>query len=158
MFQKPNSLPGSKQSSHHSRGTHADSRTDSRGGAPQHLSLHVLIHCSVVRCCFRMDQILGACTCSRSSEFSNFCARVSNLWVPSVQTCRRAQVIRDFVSFAILSFVRDDLWSSGVQTRRRAQVGRDFVSFTIIVLVCDNLWSSSVQTCRRAQVIELQLH
>ena len=76
LFQKPTSPAGSKQSSHHSRGTHADSRTDSRGGAPQHLSLHVLIHCSVVRCCFRTDQILGARTCSRSSEFSNFCARI----------------------------------------------------------------------------------
>ena len=104
------------------------------------------------------DQILGTRTCSGFSEFSNSCARISNLWVSSVQTCRRAQAILDFVSFAILSCVRGDLWSSSVQTRRRARVVRDFVSFASIVFVCDNLWSSSVQMCRRAQVIELQLH
>ena len=77
----------------------------------------------------------GTRACSRSSEFVNSCVRISNLWVSSVQTCRRAQVIRDFVSFAILSFVRDDLLSSSVQTCRRAQVVRDFVGLTILVLV-----------------------
>ena len=49
--------------------------------------------------------------------FSNSCARISHLWVSSVQTCRRAQVIRDFVSFAILSFVRDDLLARTSRSR-----------------------------------------
>ena len=58
-----------------------------------------------------------------------------NLWFSSVQTCRRAEVVRDFVSFAILGFVCDNLWSSSVQKCRRAQVVRDLGNFAALVFV-----------------------
>ena len=57
------------------------------------------------------------------------------------------------MSFAVLGFVCDNLWSSSVQKCRRAQAVSDFVSFAMLGVVCDSLWSASVQMCRRAQVV-----
>ena len=71
---------------------------------------------------------------SRSWELCSPCVcACDNLWSSSVQRCRRAQAVCDFVSFAILVFVCDNLWSSNVQTCRRAQVDRDLVSLAFLV-------------------------
>ena len=55
------------------------------------------------------------------------------------------------VSFAVVVFVCDNLCFSSVQTCGRAQAIRDLVGFAMLVLACDNVWFSSGQMCRRAK-------
>ena len=102
LFRNPASL---QQSSKHSRGTQADSRTDSRGGVPSttfdFACVHGLFSCQV----FAFERTK-----------TRYC---DNLRSSSVQTRRRAQVVRDFVSFAVLGFICDNLWSSSVQVSAR---------------------------------------
>ena len=57
------------------------------------------------------------------------------------------------VIFAIVVFVCNNLCSSSVQTCGRAQAIRDPVGFAMRVLACDNVWFSSGQMCRRSQIV-----
>ena len=57
------------------------------------------------------------------------------------------------VSFAVVVFVCDNLCFPSVQTCGRAQAIRDLMGFAMLVLACDNVWFSSGQMCRRSQII-----
>ena len=57
------------------------------------------------------------------------------------------------VSFAVVVLVCDNLCFSSVQTCGRAQAIRDPVGFAVLVLACDNVWFSSGQMCLRAQIV-----
>ena len=96
---------------------------------------------------FERTKVSARTSRSRSWELCSPCVcACDNLWSSSVQTCRRAQAVCDFVSFAILVFVCDNLWSSNVQTYRRAQVDRDLVSFAFLVFGLGWGWGHLLKT------------